>query len=248
MSHKTHEPASLLRPCRLREGANREILGIIVSAKSEGEAGGVSWWVSAQPSSSPAPNGGRKVPDGHTQCPILPACRILPCSSSFSSTLFPFCFRGFQPLSFLPSSLLPFSSSSSFNSSSSSPSLVWAHGRWRELPESVLWGFQGVLCPPIHLRHSTHHTPTYAQGDPCWGSGLLSSESQSHRGALTVPFYRDRETEAKTVPHTFPQISFSNLFRSQAGCWVTTVNQTYSHLEQSRVEAQKELAAFSLIY
>ena len=89
-------------------------------------------------------------------CLLAGSCLVpLPSPPPFSLS----CFRGFQPLSFPPLFLpSPFSSSFSFTSSSSSLSLVWAHGRWRELPKSLCHGVsKGVLCPSSHIR--AQHPP-----------------------------------------------------------------------------------------
>ena len=128
--------------------------------QSESEAGGVSWRVSAPAQPSPDPRGW--AVKSLMATPTTPFCLLagsclvpLPSPPPFSLS----CFRGFQPLSFPPLFLpSPFSSSFSFTSSSSSLSLVWAHGRWRELPKSLCHGVsKGALCPSSHIR--AQHPP-----------------------------------------------------------------------------------------
>ena len=148
---------------------------------------------------------GGKVPDGHTQCPILPTCWILPCSSSFSCTLFPSCFRGFQPLSFPPLFLpSPFSSSSSFTSSSSSSlSLVEGHmGGGGNFLRVCAVGFPRGAVPLITSQGTAPTIPPLMPRLICWGSGSRSSESQSWvEGALTVPFHRQGNRGQNSSPH-----------------------------------------------
>lgn len=135
--------------------------------QSEGEAGGVSWWVSAPAQPSPAPKrwAGRSL----TATPSAPFCLLA------GSCLVPLP----SPPPFSLSASEAFSPSLSLPSFSPPPFLHPPLLTPPPLPRpwsghmggggnflSLCCGVSKGCCAPHHISgHSTHHTPTYAQAD-----------------------------------------------------------------------------------
>lgn len=173
--------------------------------QSEGEAGGVSWWVSApaQPSPAQTPNAGRSL----TATPSAPFCLLagsclvplpspapfsLPASEAFSPSLF---LPSFSPPPFLLPPLLP-----------PPPPLPcpWSGhmGGGGNFLRVCAVGFPRGAVPLITSQGTAPTIPPLMPRLICWGSGSRSSESQSWvEGALTVPFHRQGNRGQNSSPH-----------------------------------------------